>query len=103
MTITSPTAPVPAGEGGIAAPGLTLNGAPVPLDEITPHTTLLDWLRDRGLTGSKEGCAEGECGACAVLVARAAAAPAITRSDADPPPPQPPTPPPPGVGHHTRR
>jgi xanthine dehydrogenase small subunit len=54
-----------------ADPGLTLNGSFAPLGPVGAHTTLLDWLRDRGLTGAKEGCAEGECGACAVLVARA--------------------------------
>jgi xanthine dehydrogenase small subunit len=51
-------------------PGLTVNGRRESLAGATPHTTALDWLRDRGLTGAKEGCAEGECGACAIMVAR---------------------------------
>ena len=51
-------------------PRLVVNGRTRELGEVGGHVTLLDWLRGSGLTGCKEGCAEGECGACAVLVAR---------------------------------
>jgi xanthine dehydrogenase small subunit len=56
----------------MAAAGVTVNGRRASLEGIPTHTTALDWLRGRGLTGCKEGCAEGECGACSVLVARPA-------------------------------
>lgn len=48
--------------------GLTVNGAPRRL-EVQVHHTLLDVLRDQlGLTGTKECCVVGECGACTVIV-----------------------------------
>ena len=46
----------------------TINGDPVSF-LCEPRETLLDVLRDRlGLTGSKEGCASGDCGACSVML-----------------------------------
>jgi carbon-monoxide dehydrogenase small subunit len=47
---------------------LTVNGREIGID-VEPHHTLLEVLRDdAGLTGTKECCLVGECGACSVLV-----------------------------------
>ena len=63
------TAPTSARRERVTAPfRFTVNGQPVEV-AVPGGRRLLDVLRlDLGLTGSKEGCGEGECGACSVLL-----------------------------------
>ena len=45
-----------------------LGGDEINLSDIDPNTTLLNYLRGIGRCGTKEGCAEGDCGACSVVL-----------------------------------
>lgn len=56
-----------------------VNGEPVTVSGLPPQTTLLEYLREhRALCGTKEGCAEGDCGACTVVLAEIGGASRVT-------------------------
>jgi xanthine dehydrogenase small subunit len=47
---------------------LTINGEPISVEALSPAMTLLEYLRLSGRAGTKEGCGDGDCGACTVAI-----------------------------------
>ncbi|MGF1519250.1 MAG: xanthine dehydrogenase small subunit [Nodosilinea sp.] len=46
----------------------TINGEPLSVSQVSPAMTLLEYLRLSGRAGTKEGCGDGDCGACTVAL-----------------------------------
>ena len=61
--VTQPTAPPLSSQFTV-----TVNGKSSQIRDLPPTTTLLEYLRQSGHVGTKEGCGDGDCGACTVAL-----------------------------------